>query len=152
MMQLLRAGATPSGLAWSVAVGFAIGVNPLLGSTTLLALAAVPVFRLNLVASQLACHLSYPLELLLFPVFIELGDRAFHSPRMPVHGHALLEAVRHHPWDTTRLLWTWEWHALVVWAVAAAVVVPLLQWLFCRLLLRLMTRQHGTHMPSHELM
>jgi len=30
-----------------------------------------------------------------------------------------------HPWHTTKLLWTWEWHALVVWAVFAVVAMPL---------------------------
>jgi hypothetical protein len=34
--------------------------------------------------------------------------------------------VKYHPWHTTRILWTWEWHALVVWAVFAAVAMPVI--------------------------
>ena len=38
MMGLLRLGADPDTLAWSLALGVVVGVNPLLGSTTLVAL------------------------------------------------------------------------------------------------------------------
>jgi len=126
VLQLLRIGATPHQLAWSIAIGAVIGINPLLGSTTLLALAVASAFRLNLVASQLGNHVMYPLELLLFPVFLRLGIAVFHSPRLPLERGALLHAVKFHPWDTTRLLWSWEWHALVVWVVVAALALPVI--------------------------
>ncbi len=127
LLQLLRIGATPHQLAWSIAIGIVIGINPLLGSTTLLALALTPVFRLNIVASQLGNHVMYPLELLLFPAFIRLGILLFHTSGLPLERKALVHAVKFHPWDTTRLLWSWEWHALVVWVVVAVILAPLLQ-------------------------
>jgi uncharacterized protein (DUF2062 family) len=125
-MDLLRIGATPERLAWSIAAGVLIGVNPVLGSTTVLALAVASVFRLNYIASQLGNHLVYPLELLLFPVWIALGSRLFGTPGLKLGRHELIHAVKHHPWETTKALWTWEWHALVVWAFAAAILMPLL--------------------------
>jgi hypothetical protein len=67
LLDLLRMGATPERLAWSIAAGVLIGINPVLGSTTVLAIAVASVFRLNYVASQVGNHLVYPLELLLFP-------------------------------------------------------------------------------------
>ena len=126
LLDILRMGCSPRRLAWSVAIGLAVGLNPLIGSTTLVSLATAGIFRLNLVASQLAAHLVYPLEVALFFVFIRLGDRIFHTGRMPLHREAILSAFRHHPWNTTRLLWTWEWHALAVWAVVAIILTPLL--------------------------
>jgi uncharacterized protein (DUF2062 family) len=123
---LLKHGADPDRLAWSLALGFVVGINPLLGSTTLVVLALAALFRLNLVASQVGNHAMYPFELLLFPVFIKLGSLVFSTPKLPLQGKALWSAVKHHPWDTTRLLWTWEWHALVVWAVVAAIAMPLI--------------------------
>jgi len=128
LLGLLQKGATPERLAWSLAVGAAVGINPLLGSTTVLALALAGVFRLNVVASQIANHAVYPLELLLFPVWIKLGSLLFGTPGLPLSKDALLDAVKHHPWATTRALWTWEWHALVVWALAMCVAVPTLAW------------------------
>jgi uncharacterized protein (DUF2062 family) len=123
---LLRRGAEPEKLAWSLALGAVVGVNPLIGSTTLIALGLASVFRLNLVASQVGNHAMYPLEIALFPVFVKLGSLLFATRRLPLDGQALWGAVRSHPWDTTRVLWLWEWHALVVWAVFAVVATPLL--------------------------
>lgn len=127
---LLRAGLTPEKLAWSLAAGVVVGVNPLLGSTTLVALGVAAALRLNVVASQVGNHAVYPLELALFPVFVKLGSVLFATERLPLDGKQLWWAVRHHPWDTTRVLWLWEWHALVVWAVFAAVAIPLLALVF----------------------
>jgi len=123
-MGLLRHGADPDKLAWSLALGVVIGVNPLLGSTTVVVLALAAVFRLNLVASQVGNHAMYPVQLLMFPVFIKLGSVVFSTEKLPLEGKALWVAVKHHPWATTRLLWSWEWHALVVWVVVAAVALP----------------------------
>jgi hypothetical protein len=58
-------------------------------------------------------------------VFIKLGDLVFGTEKLPLAGHELWYAAKHHPWNTTRLLWRWEWHALVVWAVFAVVAMPL---------------------------
>jgi uncharacterized protein (DUF2062 family) len=121
---LLRHGATPERLAWSLAVGVVVGVNPLLGSTTLIALAAAALFRLNVVASQVGNHAMYPVEIVLFPVFVKMGSLLFGTAGLPLEPKELWAAVKGHPWDTTRLLWRWEWHALVVWAGFAVVAAP----------------------------
>jgi uncharacterized protein (DUF2062 family) len=124
VLALLRMGATPERLAWSLAVGVVVGVNPLLGSTTLLALGLAAAFRLNLAASQLGNHAMYPVELAMFPVFVKLGSVVFRTARLPWGREELWAAARLHPWATTRVLWVWEWHALVVWAAFATVALP----------------------------
>lgn len=140
---LLKMGADPRRLAWSLALGLVVGVNPLLGSTTLVALAAASALRLNLVASQVGNHAVYPLEWLLFPVFIKVGSMAFGTPGLPLGGKALLDRVTRHPLETTRLLWMWEWHALLVWAVFAAVAMPLLALGMCPVLAKMKLRIRG---------
>ena len=126
VIHLLRVGACPHRLAWSLAIGVAIGINPLLGSTTVFCLAVAFVLRLNLVASQITNHLVYPLQLAMFFVFLNLGDRVFHTAALPMGKDAMLSGMRHHPLATTRALWSWEWHALVVWAIAAILITPAL--------------------------
>ena len=128
--ELLGAGLTPEKLAWSLAAGVVIGSNPLLVLTTILALSIAAVFRLNQVASQLSIHVMYPLQLVLFPVFIKLGSLLFATDGLPIEGKDLWWAAQHHPLATTRLLWMWELHALVVWASFATVAVPLLAFTF----------------------
>ncbi|WP_041596956.1 DUF2062 domain-containing protein [Granulicella tundricola] len=147
VMHLLRVGASPRRLAWSLAVGVAVGINPLLGSTTLLCLAVAFVLRLNLVASQISNHLVYPLQLALFFVFIDIGDRIFHTGKLPLDREALLSAMRHHPLATTRMLWSWEWHALIVWTLFSAALIPLVALILRPALERLLLKLH-TETPA----
>jgi len=123
---LLRLGASPEKLAWSIAVGLLIGINPILGSTTILCLALAFVFRLNVAASQLGNHIVYPLELILVIPFIRIASRIFHTAPMPLSANELLHAAREHPLDLSRQLWLWEWHAFLLWAAIAIVAVPIL--------------------------
>jgi len=89
ILALLRMGATPRSLAWSIAAGVLIGINPVIGSTTVLCLAAAFSLRLNVVASQIANHAMFPLELALVIPFIRLGSRVFHTAVMPLSPHLL---------------------------------------------------------------
>jgi uncharacterized protein (DUF2062 family) len=139
-------GATPEKLAWSIAVGLLIGVNPILGSTTLLCLAVAFLFRLNIAASQIGNHIVYPLELLLVIPFMRLASVIFHTQPIPLSPKALLEAARSNPIALTRQLWRWEWHAFIVWAGIATITVPLIAFaltpLFRKLLLRIERHQY----------
>src|SRR5450755_3135078 len=110
ILALLRMGATPRTLAWSIAAGLLIGINPIIGTTTILCLAAAASFRLNVVASQIANHAMFPLELVLVIPFIKLGSRVFHTAAMPLSPSLFLHAVRITPIALTRQLWLWEWH------------------------------------------
>jgi uncharacterized protein (DUF2062 family) len=123
---LLRMGASPEKLAWSIAVGLLIGINPLLGSTTILCLALAFVFRLNVAASQLGNHIVYPLQLILIIPFIRVASRIFHTVPMPLSANELLHAARQHPLALSRQLWLWEWHAFLLWVAIALLAIPAL--------------------------
>lgn len=140
LLALLRLGATPERLAWSIAAGLVIGINPLLGSTTLLCLAVAAVFRLNIAASQLANHVVYPLQILLVIPFLRAGSGFFHTAPLPLSPARLLHEARAHPLNLTRQLWLWESHALVVWALVAALATPLLAAALIPILRRLLIR------------
>lgn len=74
VMGLLRQGLSPEGVALALAFGLAAGVFPLLGTTTLLGVAIAAVLRLNQPALQLANWLASPLQLVLIPPFVRLGE------------------------------------------------------------------------------
>jgi uncharacterized protein (DUF2062 family) len=148
VIDLLRVGASPEKLAWSLAIGAVVGINPLLGSTTVLALLLAAIFRLNVVASQVSNHALYPFELLLFPVWIKLGSLLFGTPALPLQRDVLLAAVRHHPWQTTRALWMWEWHALVIWLGFSIMAAPVIAAVLRPALRRTLYRLH--HEPIVE--
>jgi hypothetical protein len=147
ILALLRMGATPRLLAWSIAAGLLIGINPLLGTTTLISLAAAFIFRLNLVASQLANHAAWVLEVLLVVPFIRLGAKVFHTAPMPLSPHLFLQAARKTPFALIRQLWLWEWHALVVWAAISVVMAPLIVLTLTPVLQRLLKRVQRHQYP-----
>jgi uncharacterized protein (DUF2062 family) len=147
VLALLRMGTSQEKLAWSIAVGLLIGINPILGSTTVFCLAVAFVLRLNIAASQLGNHIVYPLELILVIPFIRLGSRLFHTAPMPLSANELLHAAREHPLALSRQLWLWEWHALIVWALFALIAVPCAALLLTPLLRRLLRRVERHQYP-----
>ncbi len=124
-------------------MGMLVGINPVLGTTTVLCLAASVSLRLNVVASQIANHAMFLLELALVVPFIRLGSRVFHTAAMPLSPHMFLLAARTSPLVLTRRLWMWEWHAFVLWAAISVVAAPLIALALTPLLQRLLNRiQH----------
>ncbi len=152
-------GASPRKLAWSIAVGLLIGINPILGTTTIFCLAAAFVLRLNLVASQLANHVVYPLELLFVIPFIHMASKLFHLDPIPFSAGELFRAAREHPVKLIHQLWVWEWHAFLLWAALAAISVPLIALALTPLLRKLLFRVshhqypilHSTEHDGHRV-
>jgi uncharacterized protein (DUF2062 family) len=146
LLRQIRGGVTPRRLAWSLALGMVIGINPSVGLTTLLVVMLAWTLGLNQIASQIGAHSVTPLHLLLFVPFIELGVHLFHTRRLPL-SRQQIEHLSHHPWRLIRNIWQWEWHALIVWGLVAAVAMPLLAWYIRRALVLLM-RRHRTLVRS----
>ncbi len=147
ILALLRMGATPRTLAWSIAAGLLIGINPLLGTTTIFCLAITFLFRLNLVATQIANHAVFPLELALVIPFIRVASLVFHTAPMPLSAHVFLNEARTSPLLLTRQLWLWEWHAFLLWLTIAILTAPLLAFALTPLLRRLLTRVQRHQYP-----
>lgn len=146
LLRQLRGGVTPRRLAWSLALGMVIGINPSIGITTLLVIAIAWAFGLNQIASQIGTHAVTPIHLLLFVPFIELGVHLFHTSRLPLDRRQI-EHLSRHPWYLIRDIWQWEWHALIVWGLVAAIMMPLLA-VFLRRGLVLLMRRHRTLLRS----
>ena len=142
LLRLLRGGVTPRRLAWSLALGVVLGINPSVGFTTLAVVMLAWVFGLNQVASQIGTHIVAPLHLLLFIPFIQLGIHLFHTRRLPLTRQQV-EHLSHHPWRLAHEIWQWEWHALVVWGLVAVVMMPLLATYIRRALVLLMRRNRN---------
>ena len=140
LLRLLRGGITPRRLAWSLALGIVLGINPSVGLTTLIVILIAWIFGLNQIASQIGVHATAPVHLLLFIPFIQLGVHLFHTGRLPL-SRRQFEHLTHHPILLVHSIWQWEWHALIVWAILAAIAMPLLA-LYLRRALILLRRRH----------
>ena len=146
LLRALRGGVTPRRLAWSLALGMVVGINPSVGLTTLLVVLAAWAFGLNKLASVIGSHVVAPLHLLLFIPFIDLGVHVFHTGKLPMNRRQL-EHLSHHPLRLLHEIWQWEWHALIIWGVLAAIAMPLLA-LYLRRALVVLLRRHRTLMRS----
>jgi len=87
-----------------------------------------------------------PLHVLLFIPFIELGVYLFRTRKLPMDRKQLAH-LSHHPWRLLHDIWQWEWHALIVWAVVAAIVMTLMAVYLRRALVGFL-RRHRTLMRS----
>ena len=119
-----------------------IGINPSVGVTTVLVVMLAWIFGLNQIASQIGNHVVAPLHLVLFVPFIQLGVHLFHTHRLPLN-RKQLEHLSHHPLRLFRDIWQWEWHALIVWGLVAAIALPLLAHYIRRGLVVLMRRNRA---------
>jgi len=142
LLRLLRGGVTPRRLAWSLAVGIVVGINPSVGLTTLIVILLAWAFGLSQVASQIGAHSVTPIHLMLFVPFIQLGVHLFHTRNLPMNRRQI-EHLSHHPWRMFHEIWRWEWHALIVWCIVAAVAMPLLARYLRRALVMLMRRNRA---------
>ncbi len=87
----LRQGATPEGLATSVAVGGAIGILPFLGLTTAAGALAGRLLRLNHVAIQAANYLLFPVQLALIVPLVRLGEALTGATETPLNPAVIVE-------------------------------------------------------------
>lgn len=139
---------TPKRLAWSLALGMVIGINPSVGLTTVLVILLAWVFGLSQFASQIGSHIVAPLHVLLFVPFIELGVHLFHTRQLPLDRQQL-EHLSHHPIRLVRSIWQWEWHALIIWGVVAMVLLPLVA-MYLRRAVVVFLRRHAALVHSRQ--
>lgn len=127
----LRQGATPEGLASSVAVGAAIGLLPFLGTTTVLCALAGRAFRLNHVALQATNYLLYPAQIALVVPFVRLGEALLGAAAMPIDPATVVSRFAESPSAFLAEFGIAGVHAFLAWAL----VVPAAALLARRLLL-----------------
>lgn len=150
LLRLLRGGVTPRRLAWSLALGMVIGINPSVGLTTVIVILLAWTLGLNQVASQIGAHIVAPIHLLLFVPFVQLGVHLFHTRSLPMDRRQL-EHLSRHPLRLFHDIWLWEWHALLIWGIVAAIAMPLLA-LYLRRALVMLMRRHRALVQSRPTM
>ncbi|KAK9814836.1 hypothetical protein WJX72_012379 [[Myrmecia] bisecta] len=120
----VKQGAEPRLLAWSAAVGFTLGLCPLLGVSTALALLVLMLVRKRLHAPMclLANFCAIPFEVALIVPFMRLGEFVLRAERLPLAPVAIKDILFNHPGDALKALG----HAICGWLVASPAVMWLL--------------------------
>ena len=144
ILELLRQGVTPERLALSLVLGVALGLFPVLGTTTALCALAALILRLNLPAIQIVNWFVYPVQFALLIPFFRLGEKLFGAPHVPLSVTQIQAMIRTSYWRAMRLLWTTTWHAVVVWCLVTALFVPLAYLVLLPFLRRVLRSQKRT--------
>jgi uncharacterized protein (DUF2062 family) len=113
MVNILKSGATPEGIALSLAFGLTGGVFPVPATTTVICVAFVFLFRLNLAAVQITNLLMTPVNLATFITFIRWGEWIFGVDPMPLS----LEPFKTKPLEALAQFWVSLCYGVVAWAI-----------------------------------
>lgn len=119
--ELLGGGESVSRTAWTIALGFAIGMFPLVGVTTIVCALLAKLLRLRQTAMQFGNFAAFPLQIVLLVPFLRLGERITGAERFVFDPPALLKGFPNIPESTARAVVMAQWHMIAGWAVVAPV-------------------------------
>ncbi len=119
LLAQLRQGLSPERLAWTVASGLALGIFPVLGSTTLLCAGVAQAARLNQPAIHLVNQAVYPLQLLLLVPFMKLGIALIPGFNLHLGLSEMLHFLASDPLGAIRTLWGASWRGMLAWLLVA---------------------------------
>jgi uncharacterized protein (DUF2062 family) len=122
----LTQGITPEKIALTIAVGSALALFPILGTTTLLCFVAGITLRLNQPIIQAVNALCTPLHIPLIYAFVRAGEWLFAAPHHPLKIRLLANLVWEEPARFLHEFGLTGFHAIVVWAFFAPFWVTIL--------------------------
>ena len=125
IVRQLTQGVTPQKIAMTIAVGSALALFPILGTTTTLCVLVGILFGLNQPIIQGVNALCTFVYFPLIVVFVRFGDALAGSPPSSINIPLMITMFTHHPGDFFRQFGVTALHAMLGWAVVAPVWVPL---------------------------
>jgi hypothetical protein len=136
MLEWLKCGISPRQLAFTLALGFAIGCIPLLGVTTGICALLAIVLRLNMPAIQAANWLAMPLQVLLLIPFLRMGQWMFAHGAISLSRKDLVASIESAPWHVVVQMSGLFGRALLAWLLLAAPALLLMTLLLTPLMRR----------------
>jgi uncharacterized protein (DUF2062 family) len=136
ILSWLKCGISPRRLAFTLALGFAIGCIPVLGVTTALCALLAMVLGLNMPAIQAANWLAMPLQVVLLIPFLRLGQWLFPAQSIAFTRDEILTRIQAAPWQAVVQMGGLFGHGLLAWLITAAplllvmtfLLTPLMHW------------------------
>jgi uncharacterized protein (DUF2062 family) len=117
ILDWLKCGVTPRQLAFTIALGFAIGCIPLVGVTT-------------------AIWLAMPLQVILLIPFLRLGQWLFPGNAISFDRAELLARMEAAPWHAVGQMGSMLGHAVLAWSITATPALLLMTLLLTPLMHR----------------
>jgi len=123
VVEQLTQGLSPEAIALTIAVGLAIAVIPVVGTTTILCTTAAIVLRLNQPLIQAINYLSFPLQLAFIVPYLRLGRLLFGGAAVHLSAQELAVFVTSRPAEAFEVLWRVTLQALGTWILTAPFIV-----------------------------
>ena len=121
----LRQGITPEKVALTLALGFALGIFPIIGASTVLCLLAGVVLKLNQPLMLVVNSFTVPLQPLLVPVFVRIGEHLLHAPPVTFSIPELFHKFFASPVAFLREFGLTGLHGIFAWVLIAPFVIAL---------------------------
>ena len=115
----LTQGVTPQKLALTIALGFNLGIFPILGATTFLCLVAGLCLKLNQPVIQLINALASPLQLTMILMFVRMGEWLVRAPRISFSVPELMRKFNESPGKFMQQFGMTGVHGIIAWSVIA---------------------------------
>lgn len=112
-------GVTPQKIALTFALGFSLGIFPILGATTALCAIAGVWLKLNQPIIQMLNWLISPLQLGLIVVFVRIGEWIMRAPCVSFSVPELIQKFREAPGSFFRQFGMTGVHGIVAWLFIA---------------------------------
>jgi len=126
----LSQGADPRQLSLAVTLGALMGTIPILGISTGIGIAVASALKLNHAVFQGINYLVYPLQLILFPVFLKTGGALLGGEIMDFNLDLLKAEFQASVPNFLSKYGVIGLKAVVVWAACALIIGPLLHLFF----------------------
>ena len=141
----LTQGVTPQKIALTIALGFNLGIFPIMGSTTVLCAVAGVCLRLNQPVIQLVNWLVYPLHLALILVFVRIGEWIVGAPLVPFSIPELVRKFDASPIKFLQQFGMTGVHGIIAWLIIAPIVAALIYFILLPPLKKLakLIKQHA---------
>lgn len=118
----LTQGVTPEKIALTIALGFNLGIFPIMGSTITLCAVVGVCLKLNQPIIQLVNWLVYPLQLSMILVFVRIGEHIMGAPPVPFSISELLHKFEQSPAKFMKEFGMTGVHGIVAWCLIAPFV------------------------------
>ena len=136
LKKLLSDGLSPTKLALALSAGLALGITPMLGISSLLAVAVAYGLKLNQVGIQVGNYAAYPLQIILFIAFIRVGEWLLRIPPATISPTDIAMMFGEDPAGSLSIYGASLGAALLVWLLLAIPMAWLLRfplrWLLTR--------------------
>lgn len=122
LLQLTQ-GTNPGKIAQAISWGVAVGVFPIIGSNTLLALLVGIPLKLNQPVLHVFKTLAYPLQWTLLLGFYRAGEWLFNAPHVSIHIPTMMERFFAEPGPFFREYGMTALYGIAVWCLVAPAIL-----------------------------